>query len=457
MMRLSFINLAIAVMLAVSTCGAEKAKKAPARDCLVFRNGDLLYGSLDSIAPEAGVQWSRSDAPQPLVFTPESLTEIQLTPHPGSLTNAPNNCIVRLVNEDQLQGALVSYDGEKVVLDTWYAGQISIPNKWIAMLVPLGAPKPVLFAGPTGLEGWTMGKVNNAAIMDSGEWIYHNGALYAAKSASIARDVKLPETASLSFDIEWRGYFHIAIALYTEYLQPINLANKETEPKFGGFYSLQLNPFSANLLPVKQQEPLRYLGQAAVQSLAQKSSAHIDLRMSKSKRLIALLIDGVLVKQWNDADEFAGTGSAIRFVHQGQGAVKLSNLKVSEWDGTFEETPTLTAGKTQDITKLRNGDRVVGGVKSIQDGKMNVTGAGTDLQIPLTRVKQIELAGEKSKLAVPNKSIRAYFARGGSVTFLLEKMDHDTIVATSPAFGSVKIKTGAFERLLFDLTAAETL
>jgi hypothetical protein len=456
MMRHLLSNLMIALFLATVISAAEK-KKAPERDCLAFRNGDLLYGSLNSIEPEDGVKWSRSDAPQPLFFAREALTEIQLTPHPGSLTNALNQCIVRLINDDQLQGALVSYDGDKVVLETWYAGRLTIPNKSIALIVPLGAPRPVIFEGPGGLEGWTMGKVNNAAILDSGEWFYHNGAFYAAKSASIARDVKLPDSASLAFDIEWRGYFHIAIALYTEYLQPINLANKETEPKFGGFYSLQLNPFSANLLPVKQQEPLRYLGQAAVQSLAQKSSAHIDLRMSKSKRLIALMIDGVLVKQWNDSDEFAGTGTAIRFVHQGQGAVKLSNIKISEWDGQFEEAPTLTPNKTQDITRLRNGDRVVGGVKSIQDGKMNVTGAGTDLQIPLTRVKQIELAGEKSKLPTPNKSIRAYFARGGSVTFVLEKMDRTSITGTSPALGSISLNPAAFERLLFDLSSAETL
>src|SRR4051812_30428782 len=208
MMRHLLFNLMIALFLASAISAAEK-KKAPERDCLVFRNGDLLYGSLNSIEPEAGVKWSRSDAPQPLLFAREALTEIQLTPHPGSLTNALSQCIVRLINEDQLQGALVSYDGDKVVLETWYAGRLTIPNKSIAMIVPLGAPRPVIFEGPAGLEGWTMGKVNNAAILDSGEWFYHNGAFYAAKSASIARDVKLPDTASLSFDIEWRGYFHI--------------------------------------------------------------------------------------------------------------------------------------------------------------------------------------------------------------------------------------------------------
>ncbi len=458
-MRSSFLKIILIVSFIGLAHSAEApAKKAPLRDSIVFRNGDILHGVLSSIDPESGVQLTRADAPQPLFFIPELLSEIQLSAHPLASTNMPSPCLLRLVNEDQLQGSLISYDGENVVLDTWYAGRLKVPSKWIAMLLPQSAARQIVFEGPTGTEGWTMGNVNNPLLNDAGQWMYRNGAFYGVKPASIARDVKLPESASLSFDLEWRGFFHIAVALYTEYLQPVNLANKETEPKFGGFYSLQLNPFSANLLPVKQNDPLKYLGQATLQnSLAQKSSAHIDLRINKSKRLIALLIDGVLVKQWIDQDDFAGSGSAIRFVHQGQGAVKLSNVRISEWDGQFEDVPTLTPNKTQDISKLRNGDRIVGAVKSIEEGKLNVNAAGTNLQIPLTRVKQIEIAGEKSKPTTQPKVIRAYFARGGSITFTIDKMDRENITATSPAFGAAKFNTAAFERLLFDLSLADAL
>src|SRR5687768_16839635 len=142
------------------------------------------------------------------------------------------------------------------------------------------------------MEGWTRGKVNAQGLTDAGEWMYSNGAFYALKSASIARDLKLPDVASIQFDLEWRGFFHVAVALYSSYLHPINLANKESEPQFGGFYSMQLNPFSANLLPVEQNEPLRYLGQASLQHLAQTNAAHIDIRVNKAKSLVALMVNG---------------------------------------------------------------------------------------------------------------------------------------------------------------------
>ncbi|HTG45099.1 MAG TPA: hypothetical protein VK633_11270, partial [Verrucomicrobiae bacterium] len=249
---------------------AQEAPLKPAarkggRDALLFKNGDVLFGSLTSIDPEEGIKWTRADALNEFRFLPAKVAQLDFaTGSPPAAQASSNLCSVQLSNGDQLQGELVYYDGEKLKLKTWFAGELEMPKSAVALVVPLGLPKATIFSGPTGLEGWTVGKVNAGALVEAGEWIYQNNAFYALKSASIARDLHLPDSASMQFDLEWRGFFHVAIALYTEYLHPVNLANKETEPKFGGFYSMQINPFSANLLPVKQTEPLRYLGQASL-------------------------------------------------------------------------------------------------------------------------------------------------------------------------------------------------
>ncbi|MGV3773736.1 MAG: hypothetical protein ACO1QB_12600 [Verrucomicrobiales bacterium] len=432
---------------------AAIAQESPSsKDTLIFRNGDMLFGKLDSINTN-GLRWTRHDAPEPLSFTPELVAQIDLGAQLNHKEVLTNQCQVRLVNQDQLQGELVSYDGEKLVLNTWYAGQLTLSNEVISMIMPLGTSRSALFEGPQGVDGWTMGKVNPLLAIDSGDWHYKEGAFYATKSASIARDMSLPDSSSISFDLEWKGFFNIAIALYSEYLQPINLANKETEPKFGGFYSLQINPFSANLLSVVQKEPLRYLGQSAIQAFNQKTSARVDIRLSKEKKVIALLVDGVLVRQWQESDSFSGTGTGVRFVHQGQGAVKISNIKVSEWDGQFEEAPSITLGNKRDLAKLRNGDKVGGKLKSIGDGKMTFEANGNTLDVPLNRVKQIEIAGEKlNPKPELSRTIRAYFGReGGSVTFALESWDNAAVIAQSPFFGKSTFKTQAFQRIMFDI------
>lgn len=464
MMRLSQCWSRLAALLLAAGCGlAQEATEATApekprkvgRDAIVFRNGDVLFGFLERIDRENGVRWNRADALSELHFSQKMIAQLDLgSLAPPSAAPSPNLCTVQLNNGDQLQGNLESYDGEKLRLSTWFGGDLELPKSAVALLVPLGLPRPVIFQGPTGLEGWTMGKVNAAALVDSGEWVYQNNSFYALKSASIARDLNLPDAMSLQFDLEWRSFFHIAIALYTEYLQPVNLANKETEPKFGGFYSLQINPFSANLLPVKQTEPLRYLGQASLQTLSQRNSAHIDIRVSKEKKVIALLIDGVLIKQWTETDTFAGTGSALRFVHQGQGAVKISNLKVTEWDGQFEEAASITPNKSHDLARLKNSDRVIGQVKAIGGGKMTVEAGGKTLEIPLDRVKQVEFASPQPLVpAIREHTVRAFFASGlGSLTFDLQDWSGESLAAASEVFGAAKFKSAAFSRIVFDLS-----
>jgi hypothetical protein len=446
------------LLLCALSVQAQPARKS-GRDALTFKNGDVLLGSLTSIDATNGIAWNRSDALDEFRFRPERVSQLDLSTVATPPEKVSSNlCSVQLNNGDQFQGDLVYYDGQNLKLDTWFGGELQFPKQAVALVVPLGLPKPAIFSGPTGLEGWTMGKVNAGGLVEAGEWVYQNNALYAFKSASIARDVHLPDSASMQFDLEWRGFFHIAVALYTEYLHPVNLANKETEPKFGGFYSMQINPFSANLLPVKQTEPLRYLGQASLQTLAQKNSAHIDIRVSKSKRVLALLIDGVLVKQWVDTDDFAGTGSAVRFVHQGQGAVKLTNLKITDWDGQFEEPVSLTPNKSQDLARLKNGDRVFGNVKGIRDGKLTIEAAGTVLDVPITRVKQVEIAtGQVTPPAIKTNTVRAFFGAGsGSLTFDLQQWSAEGLKAESTNFGKANFKPNAFARLLFDLSTGST-
>jgi hypothetical protein len=462
--RSRFLGFVGALLALTAQCTGVLAAEAPGelsatprlqrREALVFRNGDLLYGALESIRPEAGIRWRHSDVEQVIEFAPENVSEIHFPTTRKQVQVSPSVCRVQLINRDELEGAIVGFDETNAVLQTWYAGEITLPRNRIQLITPVPAEGATVFQGPVGLEGWTIGKVVSA-LGDAGEWKYKNGAFYATNAASIARKLSLPDGANIEFDLAWKGMFQLAIAIYTDYLQPINLANKDTEPEFGGFYSLQLNSFSANLLPVKKNDPLRYLGQISVPAFNQKNAAHVEIRASKPKKVVALYVDGQLLKQWVDAEEFAGQGTGVRFVHQGQGKVKLSNLRVSEWDGQFEEKPGPAIGGKQDIAKLRNGDKVSGHVELIQDGKLTVSSGTTRLVIPLTRVKQIELAGQPvDPSAPPSANVRAVFQRGGAVSFHLETWDQDKILGSSSNFGKLTFDASAFASVELNLKSS---
>ena len=418
-----------------------------AREALLFRNGDLLYGHIQSIDPAKAVRWQHSDAEKAIDFNPDSVAEIHFPARPRNDggTNEANLCRLKLRNGDQLEGRVLQFDQEKVVLNTSYAGEVTLPRSALRSAVPVPPAGALVYQGPTGLESWTIGKVS-PTVGDAGEWQYKNGAFYATNAASIARDLKLPDVALIEFDLAWKGMFQLAVAIYTDYLQPINLANKETEPEFGDFYSLQLNSFSANLLPIKKNDPLRYLGQVSVPAFNQKNAAHVEIRASKPKRTVALLVDGQLIKQWVDNEEFSGQGTGVRFVHQPQGKVKLSNLRVWQWDGQFEEKGALPPDNKQDVTKLRNGDKVTGQVDSLDGTKMAMSVGGSKLDIPLSRVRQIDFATPSSPVPSVQNDFRAYFIRGGAVTFQLEKWEDGKIFGRSPNFGRAAFDPTAFSR-----------
>src|SRR6202008_3358985 len=121
-------------------------------------------------------------------------------------------CRLYLLNDDELEGRLTSCDAEKVLLDTWYGGLLTIPRKVVRAIIPVSSNKAVVYEGPTGLEGWIAGKMANA-IANPGNWRYKNGAFYATRPASLARDLKLPDVANIEFDLAWKGMLYLAIAL----------------------------------------------------------------------------------------------------------------------------------------------------------------------------------------------------------------------------------------------------
>ena len=116
------------------------------------------------------------------------------------------------------------------------------------------------------------------------------------------------------------------------------------------------------------------------------------MRVNKAKHTTTLMVDGAIVKQWIDTDGFVGKGTGLRFVHQGQGAVKLNNLKISEW-------------------------------------------ASRDVE-PVGR----EMA-----------NVKAIFRNGGTVTFQLQKWTTEAVTGTNASLGNVIFRPAAFERMDVDL------
>ena len=417
---------------------------------ILFRNGDLLTGQLESITPTNGLRWRHGDATAGIEFVLNAVAEVSLGASSPPAVTSPNYCFVRLTNGDELPGNLKALDEKQVVLETWYAGTLTLPRAKVAALRPAGLSPRAVFAGPDGLDGWTMGKAL-AGNVTPGQWHFANGAFVATQPASIARDVKLPPSSSLEFDLAWQGSFALAIALYTDSLQPVRLAQTADEPPFGGFYSLQLNSYSTQLLLVRHKEAVAQLGMAVIPMLQQTNRARVAIKSNREQKSITLLLNGVVAKQWVEPEKFGGEGTGIRLVHQGQGPMRIANLRVTEWDGRLEETVApLVPNVANDVGRLVNRDSVAGRLVEWKDGKFHFAVGDKAIEVPLDRVAQVDFATDRGQ-PTPLRAgdVRVFFTGRGSLTFGLEHWTQQGVRANSPNFGSAEFAPAAFSRIVF--------
>ena len=201
-----------------------------------------------------------------------------------------------------------------------------------------------------------------------------------------------------------------------------------------------------DLWAIKKQEAVRPLGQLTDLSLNGKDRVHVDLRISKPQGRIALYLDDTPVKEWDDPEGFIGQGTGIRFVQNPGSIIKLSNLRVTHWDGVFGET----AADAGDVCWLEDGQKIAGAIESINNGKVDARAAKGPIDISIADVKAIHFTpAQASPPQIHDATVRGAFAQGGSLTFDLETWRPGEMVIRSPDFGKARINPAAFTRLQF--------
>jgi hypothetical protein len=445
-----------------SNTAAEGVAPAPAtnapptfKDVLLFLNGDILHGSLISVDPKSGVRWRHPGMKQALQISPASVARISID-HPQATNSAQNrDCLARLTNGDELSGKLAALDSEKLTLETWYGGALTIPRKRIQSLIPGQNKSAYIYEGPAGMEGWTVkggngGDIDRAIQQFLGgktpqlnvAWRYSNGGFISSGNGTIGRGFDFPAKVCVDFDVAWRGYLSLILGLFGESVESVSSEG----------YMLQLNRGSTYLQHISRAGSSMPVQSANAGALSQpQGKAHISLRADKETKRIFLFVNGERIKEWVDPGDFA-TGRNIVFSQQSQGATKISDLKITAWDGKIEADTGAEKKTQQDFVKLVNRDRITGEVKSIQDGKMSFQSTLGPIEVPLERIEEIQMAGVKTEMAPRQaRDVRLTFLDKGSVLLHIEEWNEGQISVNSPNFGQAKLSASAFGELDFNL------
>ena len=404
-----------------------------AGDTLKFRNGDRLQGSLLS-ATATDLRWQADGAPVPIQFEPTQLAELQLAPRPPRTARQWHGWAIELTNGDKLAGDIVTLDDQTLTLQTWYAGKLVLKRGAVKRIESRAQLPTVIYSGPTGASDWKSVQPG---------WTYKRGKLECRQgqySLSV-NDVGFPDRASIEFDIAWRGQPYWAVGFYAA-------------PGFqSGLTGYQLT-CSGNSLYLQRTDGgnQRNLdGNVQVAEPNLQTKAHYTIRVNKSKKTIAVSIDGVLVKQWTDAEEFAGKGTALYFQSQGQSDLRLANILVTEWDGRLDSEPAARA-PTEDLVRLRNGDKVSGVIRAITGGAVTLTNSFAAVKIPLPTISVIDLAGPPALTARRQVAdVRVFFPDRTQFTLALEQLDDKTLTGTTENSGRVTLPLDALTRLRFHI------
>jgi hypothetical protein len=443
--------------LALPASAADSTNTASGR--LLLCNGDSFPGNLVSIDTNQTVLWKNPDVAEPVAFKLNRISQMDLSPPapPARGTNWP--CKVILAQGDVLEGDLVSCAPDTLSLQTWYAGQLLLPRRQVQSVEFFPSPRdPDLFANA---EDWKQGVAEGVLGADAGRWTWRDGAFYAGKSASIARDLKLPDAAELQFDLAWSGQLYLSLALYADSLQPMLIADKDKMTNFGAFYSMRFQSMYVDVARIKRNEnPIVYLAPVVVPAFSQTNRVHIDVRTRKKSNTLALSVNGQLLQVWNDTNGFVGDGPVVRFVHNVAGMVKVSNLRLAPWDGVLESDQTNLPPADQDTLWLTNSSFQSGVVESLADGKLALRGKLGTTEVPLERISRIAFASpQAAPAAATDGTVHATFAHGGPLSFQLESWTPEGAKLRSPAFGAATFNPGSFRRLVFrplDSAAAAT-
>lgn len=410
------------------------------RDIVSFRNGDFLAGQLEYWdIPSQTIRWAYPDSVNSFTMQPGSVEKIILEPRPRQgIPDLTSQTLWRffLTSGEILDGRLIEISEDVLSIQSGLLGHTRIPRPFIEAIYPNFSNTEALYRGPDSMNGWTRGDVR-LEEGDGGQWRYNKGAFYATEAASIARDVDLTPLSSIEIEAAWKGSLNFAIALYTDYLQPIRLADKENEPDFGPFYSLQIGSQSARLQSINKEDPIRQLGYAFIPTLNQKTQAKFTILSDARTATVTLLVDDQRVHTWRDTQGFFGKGEAIRVVHQGMGSIRIGSLVVRQWNGIIDSSNDRQVRYRTDVVQTSDGVIWKGLITSMKDNVMRmILNNSSDKELPLETIHSVHFQSTDWKL--PSKveeNARLTFYTDETIRAALFRVDGAGILFEHAIFG----------------------
>ena len=440
-------------------------------------NGDTFSGQPKGFDPEKGLLWEHPHIKGTFPINPRSVARVNLGASKLPDGAKHHACNVMLANGDSFSGDLVGLNDKSLLVDTWYAGRVSVDRTIIKTLQPGFTAAKTLYDGPNDIKNWTFVNPNAAAFGQlppnaplqlqqqfqqrqeqmknaAGNWKLNEGGFECTTSgALVGRNFKnLPAKGSLEFDIEWASYLNLYLNLHTDSLRSYSSANT---------YQLRLNQSYAYLYRYSTTRGSQRVGSNFRINLnSTQRRAHVAIKYDQEEKIFALFLNGKFVTKWQDVNtEFAGKGNGILFSSRSSSHMRVSRILLREWNGSLPGKNKASAGSDkEDFVLFNNEDSISGTLLGIDEGKMMFKTSFAELPgVPLQDVDTIHLAKEQLKTPpIMASSSRLNLKGSGRMSLQITSWKDGVITGRSLVFGELKVDAGAVQSIEFNLGKPRT-
>ena len=358
----------LTIFIALTTLGGW------AQDRVRFIDGSSLQGRFLDFDSGKHVRWSSANAVDALEFTPDGLHKINLSQRYGEIPTGVYSARLTFFNGDVLNGDVIEINDDKLIFKSWFAGHLTGPRAALKSIWFLNHGSRHIYAGPhDGIGDW---KENVP-----GAWIPTNNFLMSGPNAFIGRQFKLPEKIRIQFQVAWRGAFNVMVSFFSSNFLRYDYNSRG--------YQMTLAMGYANLTRGGSSPGMTQLGSTGTPVSNGLRPVNYEIRVDKAKAVIALLMDGKLVKKWTDPAGFAGDETAISFLNRSQ-ILHFSKFRVTEWDGGFEDADDSTLTNVVSPTlKLVNHDTFTAQIIGLKDQLVSFNADGLKMAVPVERIRHL--------------------------------------------------------------------
>ena len=430
-------------------------------------NGDVISGKFIKFDPKLGLVWEAANIKPALQINPEAIDRVTFT---GAAPAQSTQSRVLLTNGNTFSGQLDLADTERIVMSHTPAGQIEFKRSQLKAIIPtIAGIGRVVFSGPSSEKDWVFGSSKNimgggfapnlpipAKKAGSGKFEFKEGAISSTGAGATAgRKVEFPDKALIEFDVDWStpgrnsSYFSLNVNLFTDNLK---------SPPNGSSYALKLSQTGANLTRQSKRNgdfmSDRLGSTTRVNLTGIGSRVRYSLRTNKKTRSFILSINGVRIANWKDKETFAGKGDGLLFTSRASAPLKVSNIRISQWDGSKPIAATdTTISPKQDTIRLVNDDTVTGAITGIGDGKVKIKSSFGEVDIPWanSRLIQFTKSGQGTGIRKMEKDmVRATLKGAGILDFKLISWTEDKLEVESPIFGKATLNGAMIDSVTFN-------